>query len=298
MLGTPERPPSYLSLKKFAGSTSSMQPEPESEPQMQEQMQQILPPLAHGAWLERQEADWLIVSEPAVQNVEQCIQLYHGTCLSQAQSIAHDGFIVGDGTKKGCSGVWGLWIEDPQFQQYPRGHAMERTRFSRGYQERPVSDPSEGDPWVCAWTCPAVIKITVPKDDLRWGFPDRVGSPPCRKACLPAQVESIVPLIGTGRNFELHVHLPTYHRFHKLQDFFPLLKGDDHTHVLCQTPDGDPMALLNGRFNVSCGRVERLEVARHSWTRTGGKAWVCFQCHPAHIHCIPYCVYPCGERVA
>ena len=247
----------------------------------------------------RWDGDWLILTEPVDLDAGADRQrIYHGTCLSQACDIFQKGYTVGPGIHGGYKGFWGLWIEQEQFAEYARGHAMERVKLERGFLEVPPG-PGGQERWICGWTAPVVISGAFRKESLQLSCCSevRVGQPPCRLAVLPGAQDSVKWIVCGSYAMEIHIHKPTYKRYLRLQSQFPLLQAPSHhrsaTHVACQTKLGSPQTLLQGFFNLSCGRVVAISEARRlGWRLTGSCVWVCPQCDGAHRCCVPYCCYP------
>ena len=245
-------------------------------------------------WWTRWEGDWNVFSEShdscrrGLQAPDDVIEMWHGTCLSQARNIYQVGFVTGPGTHDRSTGLWGLYSRSGSIE-YPRGHAMERAVLERGWLEPPF--PGSEESWVNGWTCPVVIRLRIPRSQLRVDFRVEVGTPPCSLACLPRDPWVVIPLQGRF-GFEMHVHQPTYDRYNKLHGRFAELRGGGHaTHVLCQAELGRPETVLNPKHQVSCGRVVSTETARRSWRRTGSKLWRCPVCSAAHEACQPMASY-------
>ena len=207
---------------------------------------------------------------------------WHGTCLSLAQRIYNEGYMVSSSTRAGCTGWFGF--EDGRGHS-GRGHAMDRAKLWRGWLQDP-DDPLRGIDgidvkdrsglWLTPWATPVAVCVWRPVKLLP--VRDAVGSPPIRKQVVRAKPGKIIPVKNLA--FQIHVHVPTLERFRALEGKLPDLKA--RTAVMCRTMLGSPDELLTGRSSVrnSCGAcVEVTSPEFQAWTRaTDSGRYTCPSC--------------------
>jgi hypothetical protein len=199
------------------------------------------------------------------------VKLYHGTTLSQCQTILAEGFSVGlhhKGSKSSPCGIWGC--DSP-------GHAFDRVPLSRGWSTIASEDI------VCGWDCPVAFGWSFPSHALMTHKHLQTGKVYVHK--LPQGTLWDV----NARRTEIWIHRGLFERFKVLPTAWVFLL---HGHaVVCRARLGTPSDLYRAGHSapMTCGRIcDVREWEAEGWQKASdSKQFFCPSCRHNSLLCRP-----------
>ena len=227
-------------------------------------------------WSSAENNKWLVgsnrpfVARPVIEPRDPgTVNLFHGTTLTQCQSIMRDGYTVGRhraGDSVGHpSGIYGT--------DHP-GHSFDRTHTDRGWT-------AGRETCLSGWDTPVALCWQVDRCELKRTGQLATGSVyvlrmPHRARITIPQLEAVHSNGGT----QIWIHQDLYARFLLLPALWPELVAG--TKVVCRAPEKMPHVLYRcgNASPMTCGRtVARAAAEWTGWMKANGtKQWYCPQC--------------------
>ena len=189
----------------------------------------------------------------------------------------------------GCPpGIWG--ITSRSFPDFARGHALERAKLDQGWLEPPISG---ADKWLNGWNSPVVLELRLPGSQMK--KVKDVGHPPCGVQCFKGDGElqhnQVIQLAGR-HHFEVHIHVPTLCNYVQAPAEYEAVRNG--TKVMCQCRLKEPLDVLGGNRDVSCGAVA-VNPPPEDWHFSLRHHWICPRCDAAHAAQVPFSCRPLTE---